>query len=337
MLAVVGIAVVGLTLLDLTWSTLSAEGAGPLSRRTARGLWRSLTRGAPPDGLRRRVAGAATLLGVAALWVGLLLGGWGLTFGALPGHVVAASDGSAADLGDRLYFAGYAVTTLGNGEFRPSTSMAQALTVAAALSGLFLITLTVTYLIPVVSAVTEARRLASSIHALGRSGEEIVRCGWDGRGFAALERALERTADALSLHAERHLTYPVVHYFEGGARRTAFAPNAAALADALLLLRHGVGEKVRPADAAIQTLDGALRSFTDALEGTPVTDGRTPPVPSGSSLAGTVPLAAGADASVAKAAEAAADGRARLHAYVQASGYAWPAPPAAAPPERGDR
>ena len=321
-----GCALVALAVLELAWSTLSAEGAGPLTRRVGQGVWRALTHRAAPDARRRRAAGALVLLATAALWVGLVVGGWALVFAGLPGHVASSSTGAPADLGDRLYFGGYAVATLGNGDFRPATGLAQALTVAAALSGLFLITLTVTYLLPVISAVTEARRLASSIHALGASGEEIVRRAWDGRGFTALERQLERVADALTLHTERHFTYPVIHYFEGGERRTAFAPNVAALADALLLLGQAVAEEVRPAPSALRGLDAALGTFADTLGGSFVgTAGEAPPAPSAARLAGAVPLAA--EPGVGAAAARRVGHRSHLLRYVRESGYAWPRAP----------
>lgn len=51
-----------------------------------------------------------------------------------------AANGEPAGLVDRLYFTGYTVFTLGNGDFKPGSGIWQIATGAAAGTGLFLVT-----------------------------------------------------------------------------------------------------------------------------------------------------------------------------------------------------
>ncbi|RBY91948.1 hypothetical protein DQ237_19245 [Blastococcus sp. TF02-8] len=49
-------------------------------------------------------------------------------------------------------------------------------------SGLFVVTLSITYLLAVVSAVVDRRALATHVHALGRSGGDVLVTGWSPAG-----------------------------------------------------------------------------------------------------------------------------------------------------------
>lgn len=57
----------------------------------------------------------------------------------------STATGNPAGTVERLYFTGYTVFTLGNGDFRPGAGTWQLATVAATGTGLVLITLAITY------------------------------------------------------------------------------------------------------------------------------------------------------------------------------------------------
>jgi len=112
------------------------------------------------------------------------------------------------------YFTGFLVVTLGTGDFVASTSWWRVLTDVAAFSGLFLVTLAITYLTSVVSAVVARRTLAIHVNALGGSATDILARGWDGERFSpGFTQHLVMLTDKLTMSAEQHLAYPVLHYF----------------------------------------------------------------------------------------------------------------------------
>lgn len=73
-------------------------------------------------------------------------------------------------------------------------SKATSLTTA---SGMLFITLSVTYILDILSAVTQKRSLASSIHGLGAQSAEILETGWDGDTFQGLEVPINMIANQL--------------------------------------------------------------------------------------------------------------------------------------------
>jgi hypothetical protein len=261
LLLVVGVALIGLAVFDVLTTTVSlGSGAGPVTRAVSRGSWsaaRRLTR----DHTALRRVGVAILLASIALWLLLIWSGWTLVFTALDSAVVDATTGAPATFGQRVYFAGYTILTLGNGDYRPAGDLWRLVTVLAVANGFAVLTLAITYLVPVVSAATEKRRLAAHLDALGSSPHGLLLGAWDGADFEALGRDLGGLGPQLLLHEQRHHTYPVLHYFHSGEPATAAPLRLAALDEALTIAEHGLAEQVRPHDRRLDVLRQAVTSY----------------------------------------------------------------------------
>src|SRR4051812_15816628 len=78
------------------------------------------------------------------VWACLLWAGWTVLFTADAHSLLQAHAGTPAGLVERIYFSGSTMFTLGNGDFTPQGRLWQLATSAATLSGLFLLTLSVT-------------------------------------------------------------------------------------------------------------------------------------------------------------------------------------------------
>lgn len=269
-LAVAGLGVVGLTVLDVLRTTVAVDSAGgPVSGKITRVVWDTVLRLAPA-GQRRplRYAGLTIIVGTIALWIALAWLGWALVFQAAPEAVVSSDTGLPAGALTRVYFAGTTLFTLGLGDYRPGGVLWELATVATAGSGLLLVTLAISYLIPVTSAATGKRQLASYVSALGTAPDHIVVQAWNGRDFAGLSGHLVTLAPMLTILAQRHLAYPVLHYFHATERHNAAAPAIAALDEALGLLEHAVPVDRRPEPAALITLRRAIWEFLETLDST---------------------------------------------------------------------
>lgn len=319
LLAALGTALVLVALYDGLKTALSAQGGAPLTSALSAGVWALLGHG-PAHGLPRRAAGGVALAAIPVAWTLLLWAGWTLVFSSVEGAVVDATTKVPADLPARVYFVGFTAFTLGIGDYVPVGATWQVLTAVASFTGLFLVTLAITYVLPVVQAVAEKRSLAGRIHALGSTGAEVAG-GARGPG-SSLERQLEAVASDLTLHAERHLVYPVLHYFESDGPRTALAPRLAALSDALLLLRHGLPEAARPDPVALGAVEGALDDYLGTVRdmlASPSEDAPPPPT------AGGLPRAAAdADRALLAANQDRADQRRILWAVVRQTSHDWP-------------
>lgn len=271
---VAGLGIITVALLDVAWTTVAAgSGAGPLTGRIARRSWQlalAVHRRRPSHRFLA-VAGVSVVFVVLAAWITLVLAGWSVVFTAADGAVRATATGQPAGLVDRVYFVGYTVFTLGVGDMRPGKGTWQLLTVLATSSGLMLVTLAITYLVPVASAATQRRHLAVHVSSLGRSPAEILTRAWNGDGFGMLSQHLVTLTGLLHASAEGHHTYPVLHYFHSVNERAAAAPAITNLALALDLLHHGVAPEARLEPSVVRPLDEAMDLFLTTVASSYVT------------------------------------------------------------------
>ena len=324
-LVVTGGLLIAIALLDVAWTAVAAgSGAGPVTGPVTGALWRLALayHHRRPSHALLSFAGVAVVFSVLAVWITLVLLGWVLVFTASDGAVRAAHSGTPADLVARVYFVGYSVFTLGNGGFSPGAGTWQIATVLATATGLVLVTLSITYLVPVASAVAQSRQLASYISSLGPTSAEIVRRSWTGSGFGSLSQHFVSLAALIHGTRQHHLTYPVLHYFHSGDRDSAVAPALSHLSGALQLLRHGVPAGARPDPAALDTLDAAIGSYLSTLSSAyirPGDDSVPPPALGDLRLAG-VPTVD--DDTFAEATPATRERRRMLAAFLRNDG--WP-------------
>lgn len=257
-----GLLLVGLSLYDALYTTLG-RGGGPLTRQLSRGAWRFTQSdlGQRVSGFFFSQLGLVVLLLAIFSWTALLWAGWTLVFLASDGAIVAASSGEPAGFWSRVYFVGYTLVTLGLGDYQPEGAAWQMLTTTASLSGLIVLSLAISYVLPVIQAAVDRRGTAAALWGLGETPEEIVRTMWDlDRGCSAFEQHLIGLTPALTTLAQQHLAYPVLHHFRGSRRREALAPSLAALDEALSIAEHGLSGDClspgafHPARAAIDTL-----------------------------------------------------------------------------------
>ncbi len=326
-LAVMGVLLIAVAMVDAIWTTLTTAGAGPITTRLSSGLWRAvfITHG---EGSRRRhrllmILGTVTLLIILAVWISLLWTGWTLLFSADANSVVHVQTGEPADLSSRIYFTGYTIFTLGVGNFVPQGGVWEVLTAVASINGLFLITLSITYLVPVLSAAAEKRQLAAVASNLGRTPADIVYRAWDGSGFDGLATYLAQLVPLIEMHAQHHAAYPILHYFHSPSLRTAISPSLASLDEALLLLTAGVDPKVRLPAAVIAPVQDAVSGLLSTLEEQYIrASGETPPAPDLTAVeAAGIPVT-GAE-QFRRAVEERESHRRLLHAFVENDGWTW--------------
>lgn len=240
-LSVVGLAIVAMTLFDLAATTISLSSVrGPLASRLSAVLWALVRR---TDATRlsflHRAAGPALILVVLAGWLVSLTLGWTILFsveGALESSSATQQQSSSVRAVDAAFFVFGGLIGRGSSSLAPDAIGWSTLEALMSLSGVALITLALAWILPVVSAVVQKRAFAARISALGGSPQEIITRAWNGRNLGDLNLQLLPLIPEVSLLAQRHLAYPVMHYFHSSAQRTAVGPRLAALDDALTLI-----------------------------------------------------------------------------------------------------
>ena len=278
---VLGFALVGLVLYDLVRTTLG-QGSGPVAAAISRVTWRTVVhRSHPGSALWKRLLpqiGTGIMLEVIAAWVLLLWAGWTLVFVGAGDGLADTTTGAPAGFADAVYFTGYTLTTLGQGDFRPVGALWQLLTVFAAMSGLFVLTFSVTYIVPVLQAAVHRRRVATWIAGLGLSAEALLENTWGDDDCSALQSHFLGLTPEIALLSQRHRTYPILHYFHGEGRREAFAPNLAALDEALTIIEMGMDYACVGRGTALP-LRTAVAEVLGSLEDQTVPPDTPPPPP----------------------------------------------------------
>ena len=242
-----GVALLASTIVDLLWTTLWVEGgAGPLMSRLMPALWRGLRRIGDRNSRVLSLAGPLILVAGLAMWIGLLLAGWTFVFANSETALVDTRDGGPISWSERFYYIGYTVFTLGNGDFTPRDGVWQVATALATATGMVFVTLSVTYILSVLEAITQKRSFASNVSGLGLRGETIVERGWEGETFRGLKLALNTFTSQLNTLTTTHNAYPILHYFHSEQDEQAPVISISVLDEALTLLHFGIVEEDRP-------------------------------------------------------------------------------------------
>ncbi|MFC6769413.1 potassium channel family protein [Natrinema soli] len=266
------------TIIDLLWTTLWVEGgAGPLTSRLMVWTWRSLRLIGTQNSRLLSLSGLLILVLSLGGWVLLLWCGWTLIFAGAENILLDTLNRGPVSWTDRIYFVGYTVFTLGIGDFAPREGIWQVITILATGSGLLFVTLSVTYTLSVLDAVTQKRAFATNISGFGTQSEEIVRTAWNGEEFQGLDLPLNTFVTQLTILTENHKAYPVLHYFHSAQADRSPAVEITVLDEALTLIRFGVPEEHQPSEIVVRSARKSVESYLETLHKTFVDPADSPP------------------------------------------------------------
>lgn len=302
-----------------------SHGGGPITGAMGRRVWLRLVawhhRGLPGSVLR--VGGLLVTVSVVGIWLAGLIAGWGLIYLSGESALVSGSSGVPVGVVDRLYFASGGLFTQSLGDVLPGSSFWRMVTAANVGSGLLVLTLSITYAVPVIEAATRRRVFASTVATLGDSSAEIVANHVrNGDSSPLLDELATLRRDVIEL-SHLHLAYPVLHYFHSPERRSAFGPNLAALYDALVILESGCRHHGRP-DPRFAHTRTAIEAFLDPLLLDHHATHRPPRVSARSCMRPGCP---GGREKILDAEHELAGHRRKLAALVHEEGWTWPEVP----------
>ncbi|WP_227356065.1 ion channel [Haladaptatus salinisoli] len=263
---ILGIILLTTVVVDLLWTTVWIEGgAGPLTSRLMAWSWRLVRRIGDRNSWILSLTGPFIFIVGLTTWILLLWGGWTLIFASAEGALIDSLNRGSISWFDRIYFTGYTFFTLGIGDFVPQDGVWQLATTLAAGSGLLLLTLSVTYILSVLDAVTQKRAFASNVTGLGMQSEDIIRRSWNGEEFHGLELTLNTLTSQLNTLTSNHKAYPILHYFYSKQPEQASVIGITVLDGALTLLRFGVPEQNQPSNVILTNARASVQSYLNTL------------------------------------------------------------------------
>jgi Ion channel len=208
---------------DVYATILHARGrSGPLSETLYRIIWRCArvfsARFARPRRHRTLNAVGPVLLPLMIVcYIFLLIISFALVYlPRMPAQFIVAPQSLTVPWLDSLYFSGITLVTVGYGDIAPHTSLMRVVALVEGASGFALISLGVTYLITVYSALERKRAIALSFYHQADEGADAA--GFIAHHFVAgrfygLEVVLRTAARDLQQILESHIEHPVIHYF----------------------------------------------------------------------------------------------------------------------------
>jgi len=207
-------------------------------------------------------SGVLVIISMVLVWILLLWTGWVLVFTSVQDSLVNSTTGETAGFWAKVYFTGYTISTLGLGDYQPQTPLWQVFTALTSLSGLFLISLIITFLVPIAQAEEFRRQIALHIFHAGGTAQMLVLNTWNARSHTALASLLENlTPNLVQLH-QRHLAFPVLHRFHGPRRSEAIELSIVALDEALSIIEYGL-EDAQSEDFGV--VRNAIGGYLDSL------------------------------------------------------------------------
>ena len=221
--------------LDFFYTTLSGSGASFITKSVSKVahqlvLWAGRAFGRKVFGL----SGMLVNLSVLAVWVLLVWLGLFLVFSFQP-EAISDSKGIPASTVERLYFTGYVLSTLGIGNFKPTTPFFEVLTSLFSFFGFVFFTTSMTYLLSVSTGIINKRSIALAVRNLGASPDEVVRSLLEMDTSFAYQQlsGLQQLIDA---HATYYQAYPVLHYYSNPMKESSLSTSLAVLDEALSMM-----------------------------------------------------------------------------------------------------
>lgn len=284
-------------LLEALWTTIWVDGnSAPLTSRLTSGIWklfRWLINSKHHKTLS--LAGPVILATTVFSWIIFLWLGWSLIFYAYPESLLVKSSNSLPDFSDAIWYVAYCLFTIGNGDFTPQGDLWQILSSVIGLTGMLTVTLSVTYILQVISAVANKRAFASQVTSIGKTAESFVIKQWTGKSFGAIELQLNSLSGQLSVLNEQHMAFPILHYYHAARIEKSQDMAIAILDDALTIIELGIKEEEQPAQTILSSTRQSIDSFLTTLKSAFINAAdSTPPQPDLSKIRNsgvpTVPL-----------------------------------------------
>ena len=209
--------------------------------------------------------GLVAILAISIAWILLLWSGFTLIYLADPNSVLLGTGKTPTDLFEKIYHVGYTLSTLGIGDYVPGNNFWRVFTSLVSFVGLVTITMSITYLVPVISNAIHKRSLSLRISSFGETPEEIVINSYNGTDFSDAESTLNSLSAEIFLYTQNHVAYPILHHMHSNNPTENITLKLAALDEALTIFLFHVPAELRPSQLQIQSVRRAITAYLETV------------------------------------------------------------------------
>lgn len=266
-LAVAGIILSALVLLDLIYTAFSSLGAGFITKWVSQTTWKFLL--FLSKSLRvpklMNLAGLIIVCIMLLQWVFLTWIAHVLIAVSDDYSIVNSNTKAPTGLLEKIYVTGYNLSTLGNGDYMGGSPMWKLFFPIGAFTGLIMVTVALTYLIQVFSNVNGKRNFSSYVSGLGNTPEDLLLNAWNGKDFSALNNHLLQLNKQLSAIHHNHMSFPVLHFYYSSDEKTSVPVTVSILDEAITILNTHVQKEVCPDALTMQLTRNTVTDFLSTL------------------------------------------------------------------------
>lgn len=265
-LLLTGIVLIIFVSIDLLSTILLMNGGGMISNFVSKNIWKILFRLSNQSAMSPLLskAGMIIIVSLFTTWILLIWLSFGLIYLSDTGSVIDTSTELNTNIAGKFYYVGYTISSLGNGDLKSGNDAWRIFSNVMSMYGTFFITLSISYLIPVLNAVIKKRALSGYIYQLGKTPEEILKNGWNGKNFSILYSHLNSLNTMILSHSERHLAYPILHYFHSTTQKYS-APLTLTILDEAISIQLTYKIDDTPNSLHWEVLRRSMDSFIEVL------------------------------------------------------------------------
>lgn len=251
-----------IVLFDVFITVFTASSSGPLTRWWNSVMWKGLLF----VHKRRRVhtllalAGPFMLVVTILLWYALLGLSLFISLAAHPGSVIDSATDLPVNLLQKFYFVGTTITSLGYGDLIPSGPPWTVICTLCTLMGTVVITISLSYVLSVLMAAIEGRKLAQSIFSLGSTVPEIISNVRLHEDRNSLKNYILNISSEIDSQALKHLAYPILKFFHAKRPESSISMAVLLLSDTFFVLKI-VPENLRPPIGVQKVVQGSISNY----------------------------------------------------------------------------
>lgn len=258
---ILGATIVVMVLVDMIGTIFGADSAGPFSRVFMKISWRAILtiHNRKPFHRILSYVGPILMICTISFWYVFTLGGFWLIVMSDSEAATAKSSAEVMSPADKFYFVSSTVSSLGYGDYVPLAFPWTAVSGLMTFLGTFVLTLSLSYVISVLSAATERRSLGQTIFGGGNTLDSYVSFLDVEASDSVVSTFVLSTCDMIDGQAQKHLAYPVLKYFHSVEVETAASRALLLFADAMFL------RKLQGHDS--KTMQSLAKVFFSSVEG----------------------------------------------------------------------
>jgi len=258
-----GLILLAIGFFDFFYTTLSASNSSFITSTVSR-IGHSIILFAEKK-IGRKVfslSGLVLNLTIILVWILIIWAGLYFLFTYDAGSIIN-SDGDMASTSERLYFTGYVLSTLGNGDFYPVSTYTQLISSSFSFFGFIFFTTAMTYLISVYTAVINKRHLSLAILNLGNSPEAVIRMLHSAQP-SFIYTQINALQEKIDLVNEHYQAFPLIHYYHNVEINSSFSLNIAKLDEALtIMLSKSTSPHYKELYFLKKSMDSLLKRFDE--------------------------------------------------------------------------